>query len=176
MAAGQPDLSEPPPAAKLSRTPPLDLPTDANALYDHLKREASAPGDDNPLNLEMFTLVGDSLRETAATPAQRAALYQVAARLPGIELLGSIKDSAGRPGIGVAMSNHGIRFTLAGADDRRLRDVEAVTDSRVALVVPPATGGCRPGDRFKSGYDVALVGGRGCRNRVGAGGDLLRRR
>jgi hypothetical protein len=112
IAAGQPDLSEPPMDAKLSPTPPLDLPTDVNALYDHLKHEASAPGDDNPLYLEMFTLIGDSLRETAATPAQRAALYQVAARLPGIQLLGPVKDSAGRDGVAVAMTAESIRHTL----------------------------------------------------------------
>lgn len=112
MAAGQPELTEPPMDAKLSPTPPLDLPTDVNALYDRLKREASAPGDDNPLYLEMFTLVGDSLRETAATPAQRAALYEVAARLPGVQLLGPLKDSVGRPGVAVAMTADGVRHTL----------------------------------------------------------------
>ena len=62
--------------------------------------------------MEMFTLNGDSLRETAATPAQRAALYQVAARLPGIELVGAVHDDAGRPGTAVAMDDHGIRSTL----------------------------------------------------------------
>jgi len=60
----------------------------------------------------MFTLIGDSLRERAATPAQRAALYQVAARLPGIELVGSTKDGAGRSGVAVALTAHGIHFTL----------------------------------------------------------------
>jgi hypothetical protein len=112
IAAGRPDLSEPPMDAALSPTPPLDLPTDVNALYDRLKHEASAPADDNPLYLEMFTLIGDSLRETAATPAQRAALYQVAARLPGIELLSPVKDSAGRDGVAVAMTADGVRHTL----------------------------------------------------------------
>lgn len=112
LAAGKPDLGGPTTDAKLSPTPPLDLPTDANALYDRLKREASAPGDDNPVYVEMFTLIGDSLRESAATPAQRAALYEVAARLPGVELLGPVADTAGRSGIGVAMSSDGIRHTL----------------------------------------------------------------
>ncbi len=149
LAAGQPDLSEPPMDAKLSRTPPLDLPTDANALYDRLKREASAPGDDNPLNLEMFTLVGDSLRETAATPAQRAALYQVAARLPGIELLGPVKDSAGRSGIGVAMSNHGIRFTL-------VLDPETSALLAEESVALPGNRYGYPAD-FRTGYATYLV-------------------
>jgi hypothetical protein len=38
----------------------------------------------------MFVEVGDALSEVLepATPAQRAALYEVAARIPGVELLG----------------------------------------------------------------------------------------
>lgn len=111
VAAGRPDLPETPSESKLPPTRPLNLPTDPNAVYDRLEQEASAT--DNPVYVEMFTLIGDSLRETAATPAQRAALYQVAARLPGIELLGAVEDSAGRPGVAVAMSgDHAIRSTL----------------------------------------------------------------
>jgi len=79
-------------------------------LYTRLEQEASAT--DNPVTIQMFTLIGDSLRETAATPAQRAALYQVAARLPGVELVGSVKDRAGRPGVAVALSDHAVRSTL----------------------------------------------------------------
>jgi RNA polymerase sigma-70 factor (ECF subfamily) len=62
----------------------------------------------------MFTLVGDALRETNATPAQRAALYEVAARIPGVELIGHVRDPVGRPGIAVAHSGKtaGIRETL----------------------------------------------------------------
>ena len=61
----------------------------------------------------MFVLVGDSLRETNASPAQRAALYAVAARIPGIDLVGDV-TSAGRRGIAVAKDddvNH-VRSTL----------------------------------------------------------------
>ena len=60
----------------------------------------------------MFTLVGDALRETAATPAQRAALYEVAARIDGVQLVGPVRDSAGRAGTAVSLDAHGIRFTL----------------------------------------------------------------
>jgi hypothetical protein len=117
LAAGSPNLTQAPMETKLPPTPALDLPTDPDALYTRLTQQASATGNEasatgNPLPVEMFNLIGDSLRESAATPAQRAALYQVAARLPGIELLGTVTDSAGRTGIGVAISDHGIRFTL----------------------------------------------------------------
>jgi hypothetical protein len=62
----------------------------------------------------MFVLVGDDLRETSASPAERAALYEVAARIPGVELVGSVTDPAGRTGVAVAMTdttNH-MRQTL----------------------------------------------------------------
>ena len=110
IAAGRPNLTEGPSQNKLPPTQPLDLPSDPEALYTRLKQDARGHG--AGLYREMFTLIGDSLRETAATPAQRAALYQVAARIPGVELVGTVKDSAGRPGVAVTMSDHGIRFTL----------------------------------------------------------------
>jgi RNA polymerase sigma-70 factor (ECF subfamily) len=112
QAAGSPPLTGPPAETALDPAPPLDLPTDPNALYARLQHDAQGHG--SGLVMEMFTLIGDSLRETAATPEQRAALYDVAARLPGIQLLGPVHDSAGRPGTGVAMDDHGndIRSTL----------------------------------------------------------------
>ncbi len=64
---------------------------------------------------QMFTLVGDALRDPAATtPRQRGALYEVAARIPGVELVGSVRDRSGRDGIAVAMRNEpdGTRDTL----------------------------------------------------------------
>ena len=81
----------------------LDLPSDPDALYAHAQAEAEGNG--NGTYPEMFTLVGDALRENYTTPAQRAALYEVAARLPGIELAGRTVDAAGRPAIAVGMEN-----------------------------------------------------------------------
>jgi hypothetical protein len=62
----------------------------------------------------MFNAVGDYLRETATTPAQRAALYEVAASIDGVELLGAVTDSAGRTGTAVAIDDaeQGVRHTL----------------------------------------------------------------
>jgi hypothetical protein len=67
----------------------------------------------------MFVEVGDSLRETNASPAQRAALYAVAARIPGVALVGRVVDSAGRTGLAVAKDdevNH-VRSTLVFEPD-----------------------------------------------------------
>ena len=69
--------------------------------------ESGPPGD-----AETFTIIGDLLRETYAPPALRAALYQVAAGLPGVELVGETKDHEGRDGVGVAYTSEGIRHEL----------------------------------------------------------------
>jgi len=110
IADGRPRLTEPPAETALPPAKPLDLPSDPDALYDRLEQQAART--DNPVPIEMFTLVGDSLRETSATAPQRAALYQVAARIPGVELVGTVRDSAGREGTAVAITAHGIRNTL----------------------------------------------------------------
>ena len=62
-----------------------------------------------------FVMVGDLLRERAAPPALRAALYKVAAGIKGVELVGSVTDRAGRRGVAVAITS-----TYTGA---RVRDV-----------------------------------------------------
>jgi hypothetical protein len=92
---------------------PLDLatlPTDPTALARELsarKIEGGPPG-----AAEDFTQIGDLLRETDASPALRAALYQVASSLTGVELLGTVTDHDGRAGIGIAYLDHGTRQEL----------------------------------------------------------------
>jgi hypothetical protein len=114
IADGRPSFTGPTAAdwTPLPATRPLDLPTDPDALYAQLKDETASYG--NRQYAEMFVLVGDALRETNASPAQRAALYAVAARIPGVALVGEVTDSAGRRGIAVAKDddvNH-LRSTL----------------------------------------------------------------
>ena len=46
--------------------------------------------------------VGDLLRETSASPELRAALFKVAAGIPGVKLLGTVTDSDGRSGTAIA--------------------------------------------------------------------------
>jgi hypothetical protein len=76
------------------------LPSDPDALYSRLERAAGGSG--SGLYEQMFTLIGDALRETASSPRQRAALYEVASRLPGIHLIGEVTDPVGRRGLAVA--------------------------------------------------------------------------
>lgn len=86
------------------------LPTDPaalRALLDARKIEGGPPGP-----AEDFVQIGDLLRETDASPALRAAIYKVAATIPGVELLGPARDHAGRLGIGLAYKTAGARSEL----------------------------------------------------------------
>jgi hypothetical protein len=112
IAAGRPALREPAYSGAYPAPERLDRPSNPDRLYVRLEREAA--GHSEGVHPEMFTLVGDALRDGGATPAQRAALYEVAARIPGVELLGEVTDPAGRTGIAVAMRHEvdGILQTL----------------------------------------------------------------
>jgi hypothetical protein len=102
--AGRPQFYQPGTSTEsLGAYKPLDLPTNPTILYAQLKLEAIGHG--TGLYNEMFVLVGDDLRETATLPAVRAALYEVAARIPGVELVGNVTDPAGRAGVAVAMTD-----------------------------------------------------------------------
>lgn len=100
IAAGRPQVNPPEDGGKLPPARPLNLPTDPDALYAKLHDEAVGHG--NGTEPEMFTLVGDALRESDASPALRASLYEVAARIPGVELVGPATDRLGRHGVAVA--------------------------------------------------------------------------
>ena len=54
-----------------------------------------------------FEIIGDLLRETDASPTLRAALYQAAAQMPGVTLIGTVTDAAGRSGTAVAYASDG---------------------------------------------------------------------
>jgi hypothetical protein len=91
-----------------------DLPTDPATLR-RLIEARKVPGIGGPPGeAETFELIGEMLRETDLRPALRAAIYEVAAELPGVELLGPVRDPAGRRGVGVAFTDHrrGIRHEL----------------------------------------------------------------
>jgi hypothetical protein len=76
------------------------VPPDTAALTSLVRERASRS--ERPLDVQMFVVVGDLLRETRAAPELRAALYQVAAQIPGVEVIGNVRDRAGRLGVAVA--------------------------------------------------------------------------
>lgn len=82
------------------------LSADDNALADRLARVAAeTPG-------KTFAFAAYLLRTTPISPAQRAALYRVMADIPGVELLGTVKDTRGRSGTGVALERDGWRVDV----------------------------------------------------------------
>jgi hypothetical protein len=66
---------------------------------------------------EDFVHIGDFLRETDAPPAVRASLYQAAALIPGIELLGTVRDHEGRAGLGIAYPAQGPYASNGGSSE-----------------------------------------------------------
>lgn len=105
-AAGSPDLRDQQggddlyQAGELSYQDYSNVPKDPTALLDAIEERKIVGGPDG--DWETFRIVGDLLRETYTVPAVRAALYEVAADLPGVELVGRVTDGIGRPGVAVA--------------------------------------------------------------------------
>ncbi|MCW2543621.1 MAG: hypothetical protein JWM40_1173 [Frankiales bacterium] len=94
------------------------LPTEAGALERSLRDgiDGAGPDDDS----ELFVIVGDLLRESPAPPALRKALWEVAARVPGVKLVGVVADSVGRAG--VAVERHDSRYVLDPSNGRLLEE------------------------------------------------------
>ena len=157
VAAGSPPLSEltravtinlrfvrgglaPPLAVDgFTRTELLRLAGDPGALAAAIRERAEKT--DNPLSFEMLTIVGDILGESAAPPALRAALYLVASEIPRVELLGTVKDPAGRSGVAVAADRGEVRHVLIFEPrSSALLAQEDVLGTKVDWVdVPPGT-------------------------------------
>jgi hypothetical protein len=87
------------------------LPTDPAALGPMIAAAASVT-DASSAAASQLELIGELLRSTPLAPAQSAALYKVAATLPGIELAGPTTDPIGRPGVGITITSNGYRQEL----------------------------------------------------------------
>jgi hypothetical protein len=83
------------------------LPTEPSALANEIASRKIESGPPGPA--EDFSQVGDLLRETDASPALRSALFQVAAGLPGVEVLGAVTDHSGQTGVGLGYVHNGVR-------------------------------------------------------------------
>lgn len=82
-----------------------DLPTDPAALRQLIEAREIPGVEGPPGEAETFVLIGDMLRETYLPPAIRAAIFQLTAELPGVELLGEVRDPVDRPGTGIAFTD-----------------------------------------------------------------------
>jgi len=108
----------------------LDLPTDPDALYAKLHHDAAGFG--GRTYAEMFVMIGDDLRENYTTPAQRAALFEVAARLPGIQLVDGARDTTGRVADAVAIDDGSHHERLALLFDPKTRALLGEQDALLA--------------------------------------------
>jgi hypothetical protein len=88
----------------------FSLPSDPGKLaklIDERRIEGGPPG-----NAETFVIIGDLLRETYGPPKVRAALYEIASKLPEVRLFGRSTWTA-RPGITIGFTSDGYRHEIA---------------------------------------------------------------
>jgi hypothetical protein len=111
------------------------LPTDPSALLARF--QAGTYGSNDPAAI--FATIGQLLEDPeGSSPAVRAALYQVAAMLPGTSNLGTTTDHTGQSGTGVALTEDGIRYILVvDPDNGALLGTEDI-------VIDPATAADSP--------------------------------
>jgi hypothetical protein len=82
-----------------------DLPTDPDLLARRLRDEAEEGQGSAPVAARMLELIAEDLRNPAVDPEQRAALYEAAQQVPGLEYLGQTSDPEGRPGKAVGINS-----------------------------------------------------------------------
>jgi len=108
------------------------FPPTTRALEAKLRATSLNGGRDD--NSELFSLVGALLAKSPAPPALRKALWEIAARIPHVTLVGAVKDSAGRPGMEIRRGDEG--YILDPKDGQLLEQYEGTPEP-----VPEAPGG-----------------------------------
>jgi hypothetical protein len=91
-----------------------ELPVGPAALAEYLEQRAEADPGGLSVPAATLRLTAEYLRDPDVTPRLRGALYEAAARVPGVEYLGRRRDPEGRIGtaIGVTGSGGRRRFSL----------------------------------------------------------------
>jgi hypothetical protein len=122
----------------------LALPTEPAALLRRLLPSARALPKRAPIAARMLEAIGGVLRNPAATPELRAALYEAVKRIPGIEYLGEASDEIGRRGVAVGLtsSSSGNRLRYSLIFNPRTSEVlatehEALDSPRSTYAKPP---------------------------------------
>ncbi len=82
-----------------------------DALFRRL-RDGVAPGQGSSPAGEVFTQIGDALREQPAPPKLRAALYRALKDVPGVRFTPRTRDALGRPAVAVTRTEDGTRREL----------------------------------------------------------------
>ncbi len=98
------------------------LPRETQELYDLVEQTTRGmDGNDRPVNVQMFVLVRDLLREPLLPTDLRESLYRVAAQIPGVQVTEGVVDQLDRTGTAIWM-------------------VEGDTELREEFIIDPATG------------------------------------
>ena len=116
------------------------LPTDPATLGNEIAERKVIDGPQG--NAETFKIIGELLSETDASPALRSALYEVAAGLSGVSLVGTVTDSLDRSGTAVSYSTAGETHELIfnPTTSSLLATEDTVTNpSEAGLSVPVGT-------------------------------------
>jgi len=90
---------------ELEAFPYGQLPSDPDELRERVRGLAEASHPWPRTDAQMFVVIGDLLRDPLTPPDVRASLFGLAATLPGIQLLGEMRDEVGREGIAVSMTH-----------------------------------------------------------------------
>lgn len=146
----------------LSRDELRALPTDTTALSDRLR--AAIPDDrctnrpsvampcaPDDAGMSLFQMIGGLLRETPAPPDLRAALYRVAAQIPGIRLASRRADSRDRTGVAVSLANPYERRSLVFDPD-----TAALLAERTVTLRDQAAPGV-PGSTIPAGTETTVT-------------------
>jgi hypothetical protein len=126
-AIGVDDQGGPPPMTTPS------LPTDPEQLLDALRRDKTPD--------QSFAAFRDGFQESYATPEQRAALYDVADRLPGVTRQPDAQDHDGRPGTGFTFDDTDNKMRTQVVIDPQTHALLGVT----ATTLPGYWDGYKPG-------------------------------
>jgi hypothetical protein len=133
------------------------LPTDPTQLQsvlqtkftDGFPKGSPSPGAVSQ-SAELYTVVGDLLRESPASPALREALYEVAANIPGVAVKGHYTDALGRTGI--AVERGGEILVVDPSNGALLADIEGN---------PNAPESCTPAGSSEKSAEACFSGGVG---------------
>ncbi|MFJ3783860.1 CU044_5270 family protein [Streptomyces sp. NPDC090093] len=103
--------AEPPSVTRPTHAYVAALPTEPEALLRLVREQTRGAGESggsgSDADQRAFTAIGTLLAETWAPPEVTAALYRAAALIPGVTVLPSATDAAGREGVAVARTAHG---------------------------------------------------------------------
>lgn len=120
-----------------------DLPTTADGMLAYLRTIPSAKDSVNSMGKSVYTLAD----EQALTPASYAALYQAAAKVPGLKALDHVTDGSGRPGVGITWHNPADRPDFKGivlVFDAKTHQFLGTEDSAVTVKTFVDEAGQRP--------------------------------